>query len=65
MHTPVPGGWCERELKIAERTFKLVLPAQPDEFLEELSTLPREQHDDHDVYWRNSGKLHLLQLRGF
>jgi predicted nicotinamide N-methyase len=51
VHTPVPGGWSEREVTFAGRTFKLVLPAAPDEFLEELSTLPREQHDEHDVYW--------------
>ena len=49
--TPVPGGWSERSLTVAERTFRLVLPAQPDEFLEALAELPVEKQDHHDVYW--------------
>jgi predicted nicotinamide N-methyase len=49
--TPVPGGWTERTLTLEGRSFRLVLPAQPDEFLEVLSQMPRERHDDTDVYW--------------
>ena len=49
--TPVPGGWAERTLEVAGRSFQLVLPAQPDEFLEVLSELPIERHNDTDVYW--------------
>ena len=47
----VPGGWSQRTIEIAGRTFDLVLPAEPDAFLETLEALPRSEHDKHDVYW--------------
>src|SRR5690349_8448826 len=47
----VPGGWSQRSVEIAGRTFDLLLPAQPDAFLETLATLPSSEHDKHDVYW--------------
>jgi predicted nicotinamide N-methyase len=47
----VPGGWSERKLVLAGRTFDLALPAEPDALLEHLASLPVEEHDRHDVYW--------------
>lgn len=49
--TEIPGGWTQRTLKILDREFDLVLPSNPDQFLESLSELPVVEHDKHDVYW--------------
>src|SRR6476661_8638836 len=46
----VPGGWTRRQLGIAGNTFDLVLPAEPDAFLDRLATLPVAEQDQ-DVYW--------------
>ncbi|MFO0870961.1 MAG: methyltransferase domain-containing protein [Pirellulales bacterium] len=34
--TPIPGGWTERSVTVAGRVWQLLLPADPDEFLQEL-----------------------------
>lgn len=33
---PIPGGWTQREIAVGDRVFDLVLPADPDEFLNQL-----------------------------
>jgi predicted nicotinamide N-methyase len=46
---PVPGGWGKRDVTIAGRVFKLVLPAEPDEFLNQLDV--SENAPWPDLYW--------------
>jgi predicted nicotinamide N-methyase len=48
--TPIPGGWSERDLSLGNRTLRILLPAVPDEFLEELEqTTPSTP--EADPYW--------------
>ncbi|MEX0818425.1 MAG: methyltransferase domain-containing protein, partial [Pirellulaceae bacterium] len=46
----IPGGWSERELLLGDRELRILLPAQPDEFLEQLepSTAAAQEADP---YW--------------
>ncbi|MCA9181871.1 MAG: 50S ribosomal protein L11 methyltransferase [Planctomycetales bacterium] len=46
----IPGGWSERELLLGDRTLRILFPAVPDEFLEQLedSTLSEQEADP---YW--------------
>lgn len=46
----IPGGWSREKLTIEGSTFDLVLPHNPDAFLDELATRPVEQQEE-DVYW--------------
>ena len=46
----IPGGWTERDVTVGDRTFHLLLPANPDAFIEELNeaelpTLPKMRSD--------------------
>src|SRR5664279_3974276 len=47
----IPGGWTEREWTIAERTFRLKLPAVPDAFLEEPDVHAAFDRDEYMPYW--------------
>lgn len=49
----IPGGWTERDVEVAGRRLSLLVPAAPDEFLNELDeatldSLPRLRSDP---YW--------------
>lgn len=45
----IPGGWGEREVTLGARSFQLVLPAEPDEFLNQLDD--SEDAPWPDLYW--------------
>ncbi|MEX0718758.1 MAG: methyltransferase domain-containing protein [Planctomycetaceae bacterium] len=47
----IPGGWCERALFVGERRFDVVLPAAPDEFLDDPEVLAENRRDDFMPYW--------------
>jgi predicted nicotinamide N-methyase len=50
--TEVPGGWCEREVLVGGRAFRLISPTNPDSLLEELEE-PTADAAKHfaDPYW--------------
>ena len=50
--TEVPGGWCEREVIVGDRAFRLISPTNPDSLLEELES-PGVDSAAHftDPYW--------------
>jgi SAM-dependent methyltransferase len=49
---PIPGGWTEREIAVGPRTFRLLTPADPDEFLNHLvEPLDTSQPHLADPYW--------------
>jgi ETFB lysine methyltransferase len=52
MDLPVPGGWSEREVAVGRRMFRLLTPADPDEFLNHLVE-PIDTSQPHlaDPYW--------------
>ncbi len=47
---PIPGGWSERELVLGTRALRILLPAVPDEFLEELERATAADQEA-DPYW--------------
>lgn len=46
----IPGGWSERELLLGDRELRILLPAQPDAFLEQLESSPAAAQES-DPYW--------------
>lgn len=46
----IPGGWAAREFLLGDRQLRIVLPAQPDEFLEQLEQT-RATAQEVDPYW--------------
>jgi predicted nicotinamide N-methyase len=48
----IPGGWTEREVAVGPHTFRLLMPAEPDEFLNHLVE-PADTSQPHlaDPYW--------------
>ncbi|MCI0357525.1 MAG: protein N-lysine methyltransferase family protein [Planctomycetaceae bacterium] len=48
----IPGGWTEREVTVGSHTFRLLTPADPDEFLNHLAE-PADTSQPHlaDPYW--------------
>jgi predicted nicotinamide N-methyase len=48
----IPGGWTEREVTVGPHTFRLLTPADPDEFLNHLVE-PADTSQPHlaDPYW--------------
>jgi predicted nicotinamide N-methyase len=50
IETEIPGGWREQKITVGEQTFDLVLPAEPDEFLNDLESI-HEGDDEKDPYW--------------
>lgn len=49
--TDVPGGWAEREWTIEGQTFRLVLPASPDAFLDDADVHAAFDRDEYMPYW--------------
>jgi predicted nicotinamide N-methyase len=47
---PIPGGWSEREFSLGDRPLRILLPAQPDEFLEQLEQTTAAAQEA-DPYW--------------
>jgi predicted nicotinamide N-methyase len=47
----VPGGWAEREWTIEGHTFRLVLPASPDAFLDDADVHAAFDRDEYMPYW--------------
>ena len=47
----IPGGWSEQEIALAGRMFRLLLPADPDRFLDELDESPTAPQELSDPYW--------------
>lgn len=45
---PIPGGWTERRISVGDRTFDLILPADPDQFLDHLDA---DASQEADPYW--------------
>jgi predicted nicotinamide N-methyase len=50
--TEVPGGWCEREILVGDRAFRLISPSDPDCLLQDLEE-PATGAPEHfvDPYW--------------
>ena len=48
--TKIPGGWTESTIFVGNRELSIVHPADPDAFLDELATRPKEEQEE-DVYW--------------
>lgn len=46
----IPGGWTERAFLIGDHALRILLPAQPDEFLEQLETTTTATQEA-DPYW--------------
>ncbi|MCA9145579.1 MAG: hypothetical protein H6823_16485 [Planctomycetaceae bacterium] len=46
----IPGGWSERELSLGNRSVRILLPAEPDEFLDELEKTAVDAPTS-DPYW--------------
>jgi len=46
----IPGGWSEHELLLGDRPLRILLPAQPDEFLEQLEQTT-DAAQEADPYW--------------
>lgn len=47
----VPGGWTEREWTIEGETFRLILPASPDAFLDDEEVHAAFDRDEYMPYW--------------
>ncbi len=47
----IPGGWTERTIALGKRSWKLVVPAQPDAFLESPERLAAYERDGTTPYW--------------
>lgn len=47
----IPGGWTEREWTIEGHSFRLVLPASPDAFLEDTEVHAAFDRDEYMPYW--------------
>ena len=47
----VPGGWAEREWRIEGQRFRLVLPASPDELLDDAEVHAAFDRDEYMPYW--------------
>lgn len=47
----VPGGWAEREWHIEGHTFRLILPAAPDAFLDDAEVHAAFDRDEYMPYW--------------
>jgi len=47
----VPGGWAERQWTIGGHTFRLVLPASPDAFLDDAEVHQAFDRDEYMPYW--------------
>ena len=47
----IPGGWSEQDITVVGRTFRMLLPADPDRFLDELDESPSAPKELADPYW--------------
>ncbi|HVV99050.1 MAG TPA: hypothetical protein VHB77_01850, partial [Planctomycetaceae bacterium] len=47
----IAGGWAEREFELADRTFRLTLPAAPDALLDSPDVLAAHERDGYMPYW--------------
>ena len=47
----IPGGWSEQTIAVGGRTFRMLLPADPDRFLDDLDESPSAPKELADPYW--------------
>ena len=47
----IPGGWEERTVEIGDASLQLILPADPDQFLEDPQVLDANRKNDYMPYW--------------
>jgi ETFB lysine methyltransferase len=47
----IPGGWSEQLVAVGGRTFHMLLPADPDRFLDDLDESPSAPKELSDPYW--------------
>ena len=47
----IPGGWSEQDIAVVGRTFRMLLPADPDRFLDDLEESPSAPKELADPYW--------------
>jgi len=47
----IPGGWSEQDVAIGDHTFRMLLPADPDRFLDDLDESPSAPRELADPYW--------------
>ncbi|MBC8354021.1 MAG: methyltransferase domain-containing protein [Planctomycetes bacterium] len=59
----IPGGWSEREILLGEQSVHIVLPARPDELLEQLEEATNSTQES-DPYWAElwSASLPMAKL---
>lgn len=48
---PIPGEWGSESIVIGGRTFDLILPRQPEAFLDDPEVIAANQKDDYMPYW--------------
>ncbi|MCA9120931.1 MAG: hypothetical protein H6822_31445 [Planctomycetaceae bacterium] len=58
----IPGGWSEREVALGEHVVRISLPAQPDEFLEQLEWSDATAQEA-DPYWAELWPASLSMAR--
>jgi predicted nicotinamide N-methyase len=49
--TLLPGGWTERDVCVGARSFRLILPAEPDALLEQLEGPATPEQDEPELFW--------------
>jgi predicted nicotinamide N-methyase len=47
----IPGGWSTQDIAVGGRTFHVLLPADPDRFLDDLDESPSAPKELSDPYW--------------
>jgi predicted nicotinamide N-methyase len=47
----IPGGWTTLTVDVGPRVIDLVLPAKPDDFLDDPAVLEANRRDDYMPYW--------------
>jgi predicted nicotinamide N-methyase len=59
---PIPGGWTDQRMEFAGRQWDILLPANPDAFLEEIDSWT-EVGTDPDIYWARLWPTALVMSR--
>jgi predicted nicotinamide N-methyase len=49
--SPIPGGWAEREVCVGPHRLRLVLPAEPDELLEQFEAEYVAENEEPELFW--------------
>ncbi|MCB9953483.1 MAG: methyltransferase domain-containing protein [Planctomycetaceae bacterium] len=47
----IPGGWTEQEFAVGADTYNLIVPTDPDAFLDDATVAQRNAENDYMPYW--------------